>query len=320
MQLLEISVDEATELNTVSPLFYQTPEFLHHNRDKCDELKLIKFKSKKNSFFFGFGIRGQGAYAPFSSPFSVFSPLRYNLKISEYLEAVKLLKCFIQKQSLVDFQFTLPPSFYDENLISNTFHALLENGWAVKYSDLNYQYNLKNYSADYMGEEGLSTERNQILRTCRKNLNFITPEDYSFVVCETEASRREAYEVVKRNREGKGYPLRMTYEQVLSTSLMCDGKYFILKYKEENIAAAICFKVNPRVVQVVYWGNMPRSDELRPMNLLAKNVFGYFYHRGIQFVDIGPSSESGIVNAGLCNFKQGLGCDVSNKFTLSLEK
>ena len=51
------------------------------------------------------------------------------------------------------------------------------------------------------------------------------------------------------------------------------------------------------------------------MNFLAFKLFEY-YAEPKAFLDIGPSTEKGIPNVGLCNFKESIGCNVTPKFVL----
>ena len=60
---------------------------------------------------------------------------------------------------------------------------------------------------------------------------------------------------------------------------------------------------------------MPGYEQDRPMNYLAYRTYLYYSERGIRVLDIGPSTESGEPNYGLCNFKKSIGCSVSSKLT-----
>ena len=48
---------------------------------------------------------------------------------------------------------------------------------------------------------------------------------------------------------------------------------------------------------------------------LAPKVFEYYKAKGYQYVDVGPSTEDSLPNYGLCEFKESIGCDISQKYT-----
>ena len=124
--------------------------------------------------------------------------------------------------------------------------------------------------------------------------------------------------MIRINRESKGYPLRMSLQNVLNTIEVIKADFFILTHNAKDVAAAQVFHVAADVVQVIYWGDVPGYTELRAMNYLAYKVFEYYAASKIKLIDIGPSSENGIPNYGLCEFKENIGCSVSLKYTFSL--
>ena len=84
------------------------------------------------------------------------------------------------------------------------------------------------------------------------------------------------------------------------------------------MAAAMINSATPDIAQAIYWGDRMMFRPLRPMNLLAAKVFEQCKALGFKAVDLGPSSECGIVSAGLCRFKQSLGCRPTSKMRFRL--
>ncbi|GFI54142.1 hypothetical protein IMSAGC022_00753 [Alistipes sp.] len=111
----------------------------------------------------------------------------------------------------------------------------------------------------------------------------------------------------------------MTWEQVKDTIAYISHDLFILDIDEEEVASAIVFKVTDNINQVIYWGDLPGFADKRPMNLLAYTIYEYYWHLGLGFLDIGPSTMNGIPNYGLCDFKESIGCTTSNKFIFCKE-
>ena len=49
------------------------------------------------------------------------------------------------------------------------------------------------------------------------------------------------------------------------------------------------------------------------INFLAYQLIQYYTKKGIKILDIGISTEDGIPNYGLCDFKESIGCFLSSK-------
>ena len=52
--------------------------------------------------------------------------------------------------------------------------------------------------------------------------------------------------------------------------------------------------------------------------MLVGKIYEYCQQNGIAVLDLGISSENGILNEGLFNFKKNLGSETSNKSTYQL--
>ena len=104
------------------------------------------------------------------------------------------------------------------------------------------------------------------------------------------------------------------------TSRRCiiPADFFLITYKNIDIAAAQIFLSSTDICQLIYWGDLRDFAHLRPMNFLAYNIFKYYSMQNIGILDLGPSTESGVPNYGLCSFKESIGCRSSLKLTLEL--
>jgi hypothetical protein len=153
----------------------------------------------------------------------------------------------------------------------------------------------------------------------RRNLRIAMESNDIFVRCETEAEKGEAYDIIKANREYKGYPLRMTKEQVMSTIKVVDHDFFLVKHEDKTIASAVVYRVKPKVAQVVYWGDIPDVGEFKPVNFISYNLIKYYKNLAFDILDIGTSTEGGIPNYGLCDFKESIGCMPSSKVRFQIE-
>lgn len=310
MELNRVSAKEYVAYFTHTFHVFNTEEFTELNSDKCKKLHYLFFVNKKVRLGIILGERENMLLSPFSAPFGGFSFIKSDIRLEYIEEAIELLEKYAFGNNL-SVKITLPPSIYDSCFISKQVALFMRSRFQVQYVDLNYHFETE-YFADY---------EQRIDRSARKNLHHSFKQEFSFrhltPVDPTVVKR--VYEIIRANREGKGYPLRMTLQNVLDTIQIIKADFFVLSYGEKDIAAAQVFHVAENVVQVIYWGDIPGYAELRAMNFLAYRIFEYYASTGVKIVDIGPSSENGIPNYGLCEFKENIGCSVTLKYTYKLE-
>lgn len=305
MKINSITAEEYEKVCSSYQYFYNSVQFHRLNQDKVDAVEYLVFGEKKKKLALAIGFKDGVMKIPYSAPFGVFEKLQPHIKLEEIEEAMYLLERRAKEKNLSKIFYRVPPIFYDESFLSKLQNVLLRSGYQIESCDLNYQFFL----------ESIDTYEDKILRNARKNLKKARQHGFLFVHCNMEVEKKEAYEVIAKNRKRKGYPLRMTYQQVMDTVQLTEHDFFLLKDGGENVAAAIVFRVNEHCYQVIYWGDVEGYADKRPMNLLAYEVYAYYVDKGIQVLDIGPSTEDGIPNYGLCDFKESIGCTMSSKYT-----
>ncbi|MBD5246097.1 MAG: GNAT family N-acetyltransferase [Barnesiella sp.] len=244
--------------------------------------------------------------SPFSAPFGGFDCL--HLPTDEMVETIfNDLKMFASGKGK-NLYITLPPPFYSSTIYSFAVRAMNDPSITVT-ADYNFHYT----TAD-APEYDL-----HLPRSARRNLRLANEAGFHFQLVMDEEKKKEVYDVIRSNREALGYPLRMTFNQVMDTSRIVNADFFLLRDNEKNpVAAAICFHAATGIVQLIYWGELLEYRRLHPMSLLAMHLFRHYYEAGITIVDVGPSSTDGIPNRGLCAFKQNIGCRMTPKFRLKI--
>ncbi len=123
-----------------------------------------------------------------------------------------------------------------------------------------------------------------------------------------EEDVERVYGIIAANRAHKGYPLRMSLDDVKRTAEVARAEFIAMSLEGRDVAAALVYRVAPGIMQVVYWGDAPGWEELYPMHRFAPEVFHICRGLGAGILDIGPSSEDGIPSEGLCFFKESIGC------------
>lgn len=285
---------------------YDKVNFHELNSYKVDCVHYFIFHSGKYKIGLIMGEKDKVCRLSYSSPFSFFEGNIDEIYTEDYDEIVSLLLQWGQRNGILGFQFRLPPICYDERNISKVFIALQTHGFIVEYADLNYQFQIKTFDC-YL---------KSLKKKPRQNYNKSLKEPFCFIRCNAWEEKEMAYNVIRQNREENGYPLRMSWLQVKETVMFVPNDFFLVKYNDKNVAAAIVFGVTDSVYQVIYWGDIKEYQNKYTMHYLSSKVYEYYANKKINMLDIGPSTEEGVPNIGLCTFKEKIGCETSLKFTL----
>lgn len=288
---------------------FETVDFNLLNAQKCQKVLFLVFDDA-NTIRFGLigGIFADGRLKiPFSAPYSLLTEVRKRNKVLDYQEAVKSLIEHCGKRGDVKrISFTLPPQVYHPTMVSTLENSLFVCGFKVEKVDLNYHFELNEFDDRY--EFQIDIKARQKLRSALKQGLVFERTDGPGV--------QEVYEIIKNNRETKGYPLHLSLEDVLHTAKIIKADYFMVRDSVGGgVAAAFVLHVARGIVQVIYWGNTAGSDHLKPMNFLAYKVLEYYKASGIKILDIGPATDNSMPNYGLCDFKQGIGCVTNSKYS-----
>ena len=306
MEIQQLTFEKYKEAFPQPYQIFNSAIFAKHNEDKCEELLYLGFfKDNKPRLGLTAGIRNGCINSPFSAPFGGFTFLKEDVKIAYLDEALIAFEQFAIERGLASIKIVLPPDCYHLSFISKQVNALYRAGYSIPYIDLNYQFFIKDFTENYL---------NEIWYNAKKNYNRAIKNTLSFQKQETNEGKRQVYDVVAKNRSSRGFPLRMTWDQVWTTAEIVPADFFLVtNTMNVAIASAIVFNVAPKIVQVIYWGDLPEFAEYKTMNFLSYSVFEYYKENGIDIIDIGPSTENGIPNFGLCEFKESIGCKISTK-------
>ena len=309
MEIVEVTSGEY-QLGMPYPYHvFASAAFNDLNAHKCESVHYLLFKDKKVRLGIIGGVKDGTFYTPFSAPFGGFVYGKNDIKIQLIDEAITLLHQWLKDKGLRSIQMTLPPFIYEESFISKLTNSLFRNNFTIEKTDLNYAFNLHNFDTHYT---------TNLWRNARKNLGIALNNNLAFKPCKTMEEKELAYGIIVKNREKRGFPLRMSWQQIKETLVVIKADFFLV-YNEvqETIASAMVFQINPKIVQVVYWGDLPEYSHLKTMNFLSYKIFEFYKDTNIEIVDIGPSTENSIPNVGLCEFKESIGCDISTKLTFS---
>lgn len=311
MELIETDMKEYNQYFSKTPHIFNSVAFNELNSPKADSVHYFIFKDSKVRLGLCVGEKDGVLRSPFSAPFGGFS---YSSELHKFktIEGALSLMCEYAEKNGKSVRLVLPPDFYGRVIINETVSSLFRSAFAFKYADVNYQF----FCEDFEGYE------TRLTKESRKNLKISFQSDYEFEKLDSAkpAAVSRAYSVIKANREFRGFPLRMTEAQVLETVQVVQADFFVLSVEGADAAAAQVFHVAPGIAQVIYWGDAPGFAEKKVMNLLAYKVFEHYARNtDVRIVDIGPSSENGIPNHGLCEFKENIGCKTALKYVFEFD-
>jgi hypothetical protein len=308
MEILEVGVNDYEEVLKAPYQAFNTGFFNDLNSSRCEKIYYLLFKEGKYRLGFIGGVVENVLQSPFSAPFGGFSFVSSEVRLQYIEEATSLLNNWAMERKFSSIRITLPPPIYHESFITKQINCLWRQNFKISEIDLNYSFELECFDKNYS---------EHIWYNARKNLQISIKAGLQFKISTNDTEKELAYNIILKNRESRGYPLRMSWAQVSETVRIIPADFFIVHNQSENsIASAIVFHISKSVVQVVYWGDLQGYSEIKPMNFLAYKVFEYYKTSGKNVVDVGPSSEHSIPNYGLGEFKEGIGCRIDPKYTL----
>ncbi len=287
---------------------FNTAAFAELNKSRCDEVFYLLFMDKKVRLGLVIARKGDGWFSPFSAPFGGFVTKTHQPTLEHVEEAIEALKTFLTDKNASVFHLTLPPLFYNPTLITKVQHFCVAKGFVVTDWDLNYYFPTEYFDQNYVHQHMSRNARRNYLSSCENDLKF--------EVLKGEKGIRKAYAVIRENRSLKGYYLSMTEENMLKTSRLIPTDSFVVSSDDQDIASAIVYHTAPGIVQVIYWGDLAESKDLKAMHFLAYRIFGHYRNIGIPTIDVGPAMIDNKPNYGLCEFKESIGCSIQPKLTL----
>ncbi len=281
---------------------YNTVEFTELNREKADGVSYLAFEDTKVRGGLILGRRGNLFCSPFSSPYGGLVTGRCQGIAA--IERIWRLAVDYGAANGCGLRVTLPPVFMDSDLSAKSVNVLTRLG-GVPTVEINHHFDLT--VPDIHAAFDVKT-RNQLHQAQKLPYMFgeLAPEPDNIA---------RVYDVIVRNHTSRGYPVNMTLDDVTATAPVVCARFFILTLEGVDVAAAQVHNPAPGVAQVIYWGDVPGHSSSRPMNMLAYRLFELYKNENYRIMDIGISTVDGVPNYGLCDFKEGLGCRPTAKFT-----
>ena len=212
----------------------------------------------------------------------------------------------------------LAPACYGESQ-AVVLYTLLNHGFTVARTELNQHL-------DLTGLRDVDEWVTGLRRPALKALAAGLRADSALEVCESDDEVAEAYALLADNRARKGRRLSLSldYVQDVRRRLAPHVQMLRLSVDDAPVAAALVYDVAPLRRLVVAWGDADHGRPVSPMPLLAHGLVARALRDGIRTLDLGvsnlpdPDPVAGLrPDAGLVQFKRGLGAVAEARFTLT---
>lgn len=252
------------------------------------------------------GVVGDRCTSGLSAPFGGVDVVRGAETVANVADLVDAALDRLEIEGMREVEVRAKPPHYGPDEAALAF-TLLNRGFSVSACDLNAYLDL----GPWPGVDDYVADLKPAARKALRRAQGLGLEVYQAAATD-EAAWSEAYEVLRRNRVDRGRPMRLELDYVRRIRDAFPGRVRMLAIASEGsvCAAALLYRVAPGRDLVQYWGDSAHALPQSPMNLLVHAVVEHSIASGAATVDIGISSEDGVPNHGLIQFKRSVGCQI----------
>jgi hypothetical protein len=245
---------------------------------------------------------------PGRATFGGFWPTKSTQRIDSSLAILAYASFFEKFPNQKEAKIVLPPEVFFPDFFKPQLEALLHFGTKESIVDFNYHVEIENWS-----RKQLSKGNRKKIRQFRENGGNV-----SFAGLD---SIKECYEVLVENRRRRGVYLTMKYHD-FENSLLLYGDDFMLihaSFDTEIVATSYVVKILPDYWYVLFWGELPSFRSFSPVASIFDFLISEATKNHVKFLDLGISSDQGVLDEGLATFKSNLGAVVTERMTLVLD-
>lgn len=288
-------------------LFNEASYFkLHANLASDHYCQLVNVANQKVYATIAFYQSDEGCYvSPLRGTFGGISiNIETDIKMIESF--VGLIIAYLIANGAIQILIKQPPFSHDLPFASVMTNILLRQNFMLENHELNYDLRVNTNPF----EEKLSSGNRKRVRKCVREGLIADSVDLSDIA--------SVYEVIKYNRERKGFFVSMTLEQLENMASRFSSKVFLFAVwensrREKMLASAVCLALSDSIFYVFYWGDVAGVETYSPITLLASEIYAFCQNNNYQILDVGTSTLNAEPNYGLIQFKKGLGFTESLK-------
>jgi len=279
-----------------SIFLFHKPEFIF----RYPENQIITFEASESKIHFS--RIGNLLISLDKSPFGSFVITSRTTK-SNLSSLVEKIENWSRRERIANLLIRSFPEIYEPERNALIKETLIGSGFTVKYEDITQVIPVTASSMN------LNTHKKRRLRQA---------ESLDFSFREIALNHlEEAYSLIVESRESKGYPVTMTFTDLEGMFKLFLGDYLLFGVFDKNklIATSVCIKVNDKILYCFYIGDAIAFRPHSPVTLLINGIFEYCQRNDFEMLDLGISTDKGIVNKGLYAFKKTFGSFDSYKLT-----
>ena len=251
-----------------------------------------------------------GSYrSPYRGTYGNIS-FKQDLDLKAKYSCVDELLTFFKSINAKKIEIISEPFMHYLHNASSMFNIYLSKSFAISNQEINHTL--------IVDEKPLIEK---MMRNNRKRLNKCDRESFVFEQVSSIEGIEEVYQTIKENREGKGYKVSMSLEQILDMYKVFPENIYFFKASQfgKTAATSVCIKLNNNVLYVFYWADKVGFEQYSPTAYLANGIYNFAQLKQFKLIDAGTSSIRGEPNFGVATFKENLGFTISPKLTYTKE-
>jgi hypothetical protein len=301
----EVRLENTHSIEHQDLFFFHSNDFINR-KEESSLLFFNLYVDRKNLVSIAFKMVDQVAI---SLPQSPFGGLITGLTVNEKLitSLLTTVKEFFQKKQLRIHITTHPDSYKSQSdKLRNIFTSL---EFHSNCSDINQHIAID--------QEDLRTKMN----TSRaKQLDLCIHNRYQFKKL-SSSFLEESFNLIEECLKVKNYPITMSLDNLKEAFNTFPERYLIFGVFNKNImiATAISIIINDKILYNFYHGDMLANRQMSPMSLLLSGIYTHCQQVGFKILDLGISTDQGVINKGLFYFKRSCGAESSDKISYQLE-
>ncbi|MBS1682637.1 MAG: GNAT family N-acetyltransferase [Bacteroidetes bacterium] len=281
------------------PFLFHTEQFVYRNSN----LPLQHFQVDDHSIYFA--ATENKLISLTKSPFGGFVIPQEELDLNKIKRLIEKAVTYATENNFKSIEIRNCPEIYSSKKLMETNQLLLSLGWVIKYKDTTQVL--------------LCNEPFKPVPSRKRRINQCAALGFLF----QELSKNdlpEAYELFLQSRANKGYPVTMQLHDLNSEFEKFPDHYklFAVREKQKMVAAAVTVLVNEELLYYFFAGDDLSYRKQSPSSFLIFNLFEWATTNNFKLIDLGISTENGVLNNGLYDFKKSFGALDSPKLTFEL--